>query len=449
MAHPGESYNIKVIGSTSAGMCNWIALENSVRIGGSSLVFGSSVEKTLLPVNPVLGDNIYEFWFRGIAGAHNWPDYTKVAITVIVQSVPVPNYFTVVPLDEFGQVTEALKVNPDDICYVELRGHVPPGYYWGAVKITTADADIISIEESYDYWYNGISLWWTTASSNPLYGGAGNLYNYRHIHSPDNDTYKSEGSSWAAAWQAEGQQYGYIPGPAGSLVNGAPVSEARFYYSGYLGNHSKERPGIRLGLRIKNPESVTFNIYSHDLFELNWSPEKFTALDIATVLVTPRVNYQSVHTEGNNVWIQVSGPTSANADDTVTISTYGELMSNNGLYNASLERTDTSGITTDLIRADGIIGNEFGPETASYPVTAGGEETCTGTMQDIGSVPEGNPQSVELKYNVEAITLDAIIAQLDGLLARNDIPDAVKAYLLTARDACQAMQAALALNPPN
>ena len=62
----------------------------------------------------------------------------------ITTLLPGSDPFTAVPLDEFGQVTDALRANQDDICYVELRGNVPPGYYWGAVKITTEDADIIS-----------------------------------------------------------------------------------------------------------------------------------------------------------------------------------------------------------------------------------------------------------------------------------------------------------------
>ncbi|MBI5779948.1 MAG: hypothetical protein HZA49_10925, partial [Planctomycetes bacterium] len=221
-----------------------------------------------------------------------------------------PN-FTAVALDEFGQVTDTLRANQDDIVYVELQGDVLPGYYWGAIKVTTEDADIISIEESYDRWYNGISLWWSSASANPLYGGAGNLYYYKHGHSTDNDTYKSYGSSWAVAWEADGEYYGYPQGPAGSLVTGTVTSEARFYYSGYLGNHSKERPGIRLGLKIKNPNGVTLTIYNHDLYELNWSPEKFTVWDVAALPVTARVNHQSTHQEGENVWIQISGPKSA------------------------------------------------------------------------------------------------------------------------------------------
>ncbi|MBI5779228.1 MAG: hypothetical protein HZA49_07215, partial [Planctomycetes bacterium] len=154
-------------------------------------------------------------------------------LTIILQSnayAQTPD-FTAVALDEFGQVTDTLRANQDDIVYVELQGDVLPGYYWGAIKVTTEDADIISIEESYDNWYNGISLWWSSASANPLYGGAGNLYYYKHIHSSDNDTYKSEGSSWAAAWDADSLIFG-LQGPAGSLVTGTVTSEARFYYSG-------------------------------------------------------------------------------------------------------------------------------------------------------------------------------------------------------------------------
>ncbi|HLD36295.1 MAG TPA: VCBS repeat-containing protein [Planctomycetota bacterium] len=361
-------------------------------------------------------------------------------------------FFTAVALDEFGQVTDTLRAKQDDICYVELRGNVPAGYYWGAVKVTTADADIISIEESYDWWYNGIGLWWSTASADPTRGGAGNLDYYNHFHSPDNDTYKSEGSSWAAAWEDDANKSGYPPpgyGPAGSLVTGTVVSEARFYYSGYLGNHSKERPGIRLGLKIKNPNSVKFDIYSHDLYELNWSPEKFPPPDIAIVPITPRGNYQSVHTEGNNVWIQVSGPANAKVGDTVTISAYGKLIYATGRYDASLIRTESNGVTSTLITAVNAEGNEWGPVSASYPITHASNDKGTAAMQDIGHIPAHPLQSAELKYEIEAeaITLDAIINQLNEMLGRDDIPDEIKTHLQTGRDACLAMKTALAQNP--
>ncbi len=231
-------------------------------------------------------------------------------------------------------------------------------------------------------------------------GGAGSLYYYNHIHSADNDVYKCEGSSWAAAWKDEGAFYGYRPGPAGSLVTGTALSEARLYYSGYLGDHSKTRPGIRLGLKIKNPNNVTFDIYSHDLLEFNWSTEKFTVWDVATVSVIPRVNYQSVHTAGNNVWIQVSGPTDAKVGDTVTVSAYGELLYDTGLYDASLVRTESDGVTSTLISDTYVVGNEWGPVSATYPITHASEEKCTGTTQDTAYDPAHPPQSVDLTYSV-------------------------------------------------
>ncbi|MEW6027373.1 MAG: hypothetical protein AB1599_08785 [Planctomycetota bacterium] len=78
---------------------------------------------------------------------------------------------TAVPLDEFGQVTETLKGNIGDVVYVELRGEVLPDYYWGAVLAKVTGADIVSLEESYDWWWNGMGFWWTTASADPARGG--------------------------------------------------------------------------------------------------------------------------------------------------------------------------------------------------------------------------------------------------------------------------------------
>ena len=70
-------------------------------------------------------------------------------------------------------------------------------------------------------------------------------------------------------------------------------------------------------------------------------------------------------------------------------------------------------------------------------------------MQDIGHIPAHPLQSAELKYEIEAeaITLDAIINQLNEMLGRDDIPDEIKTHLQTGRDACLAMKTALAQNP--
>ncbi|MEW6026464.1 MAG: hypothetical protein AB1599_04125 [Planctomycetota bacterium] len=215
--------------------------------------------------------------------------------------------------------------------------------------------------------------------------------------------YKSEGSPWATAY-AQNYPEPFLAGPSGSIYNPTDTSlpsSARFYYSGYLGDHSLTRPGIRLGVRLQDANPLTVKISNHTRFAFEWF--NFEKTNEAVIPIVPRENYQSVHTEGNNVWIQVSGQAEANVGDTVTVSVYGELLNDSGLYNGSLVRTDASGVTTDLIRVDGVIGNEFGPETVSYEVTAGGDETCTGTMQDIGSTPEGEPQSVYLKYSTRPI----------------------------------------------
>ena len=214
--------------------------------------------------------------------------------------------------------------------------------------------------------------------------------------------YKSEGSSWATAY-AQNNPEPFLAGPAGSIYN--PVdptvpSSARFYYSGYIGEHSVTRPGIRIGLRIQDTLPLTVRISNHTRFDFDWI--SFDKTNDVEIPVAPRENHQSVHTEGNNVWIQVSGPAEAKVGDTVTISTYGELMNDSGLYNASLGRTDAQGVNSTLINVSGVAGNEFGPETVSYQVTTGGEEILDGTTQDIGNIPELEPQRCYMTYPVKS-----------------------------------------------
>lgn len=315
----------------------------------------------------------------------------KSIITTSAVNPDLP--FTVVALDEFYRPTDTIKANVNDVVYIELQG-VTAGYYNGAILVQTTGADIISIEESYDYWWNGIGLWWTPTSADQSRGGAGWLYYYDHFHSSDNDTYKSEGSSWCAAWEAEGVQYGYDPGPAGSLVTGTPVSEARFYFSGYLGNHSATRPGLRLGLKLKDTFPVGINISGHNRYEFNWL--NLAPVYSGTITVAPRVNYQSVHNEGENAWIQVSCPENAYVGDTISVTAYGELMMDANEYNASVERIDSLGATTVLTDTGIAAGNEFGPVSFSYEITHASEDKAKGKMQSGGAHP-GQPVEVEGK----------------------------------------------------
>lgn len=305
----------------------------------------------------------------------------KSIITTSAVNPDLP--FTVVALDEFYRPTDTLKANLNDVVYIELQG-VTAGYYNGAILVQATGADIISIEESYDFWWSGIGLWWTPASADPARGGAGTLYYYNHFHSPDNDTYKSEGSSWSAAWQAEGVQYGYEPGPAGSLVTGTTISEARFYFSGYLGNHSKTRPGLRLGLKLKDSSQVGINISGHNRYEFSWL--NLSPVYSGTITIAPRVNYQSIHNEGENAWVQVSCPENAFVGDTISVTAYGELMMDANEYSASVEVIDSEGVTTTLITST-AVGNEFGPVSFSVDITHASIWWIRAGMQSRGSHP--------------------------------------------------------------
>ena len=80
--------------------------------------------------------------------------------------------FTAVALDEFGQPASDLKANPGDVVYIEIQGVVSPvAYLWGAVMVEVSSAQIFSVEESYDWWWHGMGLWWTDASEDPNRGG--------------------------------------------------------------------------------------------------------------------------------------------------------------------------------------------------------------------------------------------------------------------------------------
>lgn len=90
MAPPGLAYNINVSGTTTARWCNWRFYENSVLIANQSLVFSPTVNRTISFTKPAEGSYRYEFWFRGIEGAHTWPDFTCVSITVTVAPMIQP-----------------------------------------------------------------------------------------------------------------------------------------------------------------------------------------------------------------------------------------------------------------------------------------------------------------------------------------------------------------------
>lgn len=96
-----------------------------------------------------------------------------IAISVLPSQVAAQTPdFTAVALDEFGQPASALKANPGDVVYIEIQGVVSPvAYLWGAVMVEVSSGQIISVEESYDYWHSGMGLWWTDASADPIRGG--------------------------------------------------------------------------------------------------------------------------------------------------------------------------------------------------------------------------------------------------------------------------------------
>jgi len=85
---PDTNYNIHLTASTEASIFQWSLYEDGVYIDGSGFSFGSSLDKTSIFSKAVMGSHTYLLRFRGIGGAHGWPPYTEVSITVNITFVP-------------------------------------------------------------------------------------------------------------------------------------------------------------------------------------------------------------------------------------------------------------------------------------------------------------------------------------------------------------------------
>jgi len=182
--------------------------------------------------------------------------YASVFILVILSFYSTGIVYAQAP--EFVVVaddgTNTIKGNAGDTVTLTLYG-VPQGAYQGGAKLQLTDptaGELKSGEESHDFFYNGIMLWWTPTSADPGRGGAGSLYYYTHEHNGQNlptaDDYLSAGTVEAASWVFEGQAYGYTPGPSCSIDN--TDTSLRFYYNGNLGFSGPGNPNQTPGVTI-------------------------------------------------------------------------------------------------------------------------------------------------------------------------------------------------------
>src|SRR3989339_360314 len=126
-ALPNTNYNIILSAFTDVSIFQWSLTENGATIAGSGFTFGSQFNQTY-SFNRLVGSYTYLFSFRGVGGAHGWPAYTTVSITVDVQ-LPALGFILTA---EDG--TNTVKGNPGDIVTLVLKGE-PDGYNWGAVQV--------------------------------------------------------------------------------------------------------------------------------------------------------------------------------------------------------------------------------------------------------------------------------------------------------------------------
>jgi hypothetical protein len=84
----GQPYYINLSAQTDAPIYQWSLYENSIFKDGQGFVWGNQFDKAVMFSQPTAGDYTYTFNYRGIMGAHGWPPYTDVSITVKVYQVP-------------------------------------------------------------------------------------------------------------------------------------------------------------------------------------------------------------------------------------------------------------------------------------------------------------------------------------------------------------------------
>ena len=98
-----QPYLINLSAQTDAPIYQWNVTENSAYKDGQGFVWGNQFEKTLMFAQPTVGDYTYTFNYRGIMGAHGWPPYTAVSITVTVKLAPPTIEDLIAQIDQYYQ----------------------------------------------------------------------------------------------------------------------------------------------------------------------------------------------------------------------------------------------------------------------------------------------------------------------------------------------------------
>ncbi|MEW6026192.1 MAG: RHS repeat-associated core domain-containing protein [Planctomycetota bacterium] len=295
--------------------------------------------------------------------------------------------------------SNTIKGNHGDIVTVVLKG-TTPGYNWGAVQVdfTQGVQEVISVEEYYRGWYDGMGLWWTTASADPARGGGGTLYYYNHDHSQAQigpisyNDYLSEGTVDAASWDCEGFVYGYNPGPSAS-IDGTTI---RFYYSGYLG---PDAPGIKIQVKLNGTGPIMADIFNHTKFLFSWFPYDWenSQYDVGVNLI-PRQNYQAVHNEDYlaNIWVGYKGPETAKVGEKFSFTIYAQLLIGSGNLAYDINIAQPDGTVVDI--ASGIALDRY--EGTDFTPTQTGEHTVQVSATDLSGHGNGSSVMTEASVNV-------------------------------------------------
>ncbi|MEW6027826.1 MAG: DUF6531 domain-containing protein, partial [Planctomycetota bacterium] len=202
--------------------------------------------------------------------------------------------------------------------------------------------------------------------------------------------YASRGGIDAACWEAEGEAYGYTPGPSASIDN----LTLRCYYSGTLG---QDKPGIKIQVKLNGVSSITANIRNHTKFQFTWFPADFERTDTANLNISDRENYQAVHNENNaaNIWVGVKGPEQVTVDEQFNFTSYGQLLIGSGLLSYDIKMEEPDGNIVDL--ESGTALDRF--QSSEYTPTKDGEHNADVSAADQSGHGNGTTISTKMPLN--------------------------------------------------
>ncbi|MEW6025930.1 MAG: hypothetical protein AB1599_01355 [Planctomycetota bacterium] len=138
-AQVNQSYNIILSASTDAPIYQWAFYEDGNFIAGSGFVWGQTLDKTYSFTKAEAGSHTYLLKFRGIMGAHGWPPYTEVSITV-----------NIAPLDTTPPVITI--ISPEQCANYDWEQLVPVSYEAtdpeSGIKEVTSRIDISIVQNN-------------------------------------------------------------------------------------------------------------------------------------------------------------------------------------------------------------------------------------------------------------------------------------------------------------